>query len=236
MFTHCNLAFSLRLRQTRLPQPLEFAQPRTESPTLLAPERCRGARRPSGQDSTGPSFGLTAPARSHRSDAFPQRTSPSDSPLRCKLSRSGRFFPLPSAPSPEVSLQNPERALPKQAKPRNSERLAGRSTPLPQSSQLATASLLVPWTGKGKGLGRGGRRGPAGAGGGWSSESTKAAAAVKLPAGADYNSRRALRQPTRLPPQSPIPPPATPSASAFAWASASERGAARVDESLSPAA
>ena len=67
-------------------------------------------------------------------------------------------------------------------------------------------------------------RGPAGPGGGWSSESTKAAAAVKLPAGADYNSQMALRQPTRLPPQSPIPPPATPSALAFAWASASERG------------
>ena len=159
MFTHCNLAFSLRLRQTRLLQPLEFTQPRTESPTLLAPERCRSARRPSGQDSTGPSFGLTDPAKSHRSDAFPQRTSPSDSPLRCKLSRSGRFSPLPSAPSPEVSLQNPERALPEQAKPRNSERLAGRSTPLPLSPQLATARLLGARTGKGKGLGRGGRRG-----------------------------------------------------------------------------
>ena len=107
----------------------------------------------------GPSFGLTAPARSHRSGAFPQRTSPGDRPLRCKLSRSGRFYPVPSAPSPEVSLQNPERALPEQAKPRNSERLAGRRTPLPQASQLATARLLVPRTGKGKGLGRGGRRG-----------------------------------------------------------------------------
>ena len=174
---------------------------------MLAPEPCRSARRPSKKDSTGPSFGLTAPARSHRSDAFPQRTSPSDSPLRCKLSRSGRFSPLPSAPSPEVSLQNPERALPKQAKPRNSERLAGRSTPLPQSSQLATARLLVPWTGKGKDLGRGARRGPAGDG---VLRAPRRQPQWCRPAGADYNSQRALRQPTRLPPQSPIPPPPPP--------------------------
>lgn len=142
MFTHCNRAFSLRPGQIRLPQPLEFSQPRTESPALLAPEPCRSARRPSGQDSTGPSFGLTAPARSHLSGAFHQRTSPGDIPLRCKLSRSGRFSPVPSATSPEVSLQNPQRALPEQAKPRSSERLAGRRTPLPQASQLATARLL----------------------------------------------------------------------------------------------
>lgn len=197
---------------------------------MLAPEPCRSARRPSGQDSTGPSFGLTAPARSHRSDAFPQRTSPSDSPLRCKLSRSGRFSPLPSAPSPEVSLQNPERALPEQAKPRNSERLAGRSTPLPQSSQLATARLLSPLDRKRQ---RPRSRGPAGDGvlraPSWQPQSNLPRSRTTTPRGLCDNQHASRRraQPTPRPP---------PSASAFAWASASERGAARVDKSLPPAA
>ena len=211
---------------------------------MLAPEPCRSARRPSGQDSTGPSFGLTAPARSHRSDAFPQRTSPSDSPLRCKLSCSGRFSPLPSAPSPEVSLQNSplgRGALPTLGRTCSTQ--AGQApklrafggkeyTPSPVFS-TCHSEASSPLDRKRQ---RPRSRGPAGPGGGWSSESTKAAAAVKLPAGADYNSQMALRQPTRLPPQSPIPPPATPSALAFAWASASERGEARVDESLPPVA
>ena len=226
MFTHCNHVFSLRLRQTRLPQPLEFSQSRNESLALLAPEPCRGARLPSGQDSTGPSFGLTAPARSHRSGAFPQRTSPGDRPLRCKLSSSGRFYPVPSAPSPEVSLQNPERALPEQAKPRNSECLAGRRTPLPQASQLATARLLVPRTGKGKGLGRGGRRGmefsehQAG-----SRSQTSRRRGLQLPEGSAT---------TNTPPAAEPNPPS--SASALAWASASGRRAAGVGRSLLPAA
>ena len=88
---------------------------------------------------------------------------------------------------------------------------------------------------KSKGLGRGARRGAAGDG---VLRAPRRQPQWCRPAGADYNSQRALRQPTRLPPQSPIPPPPPPppSASAFAWASASERGAARVEESLPPAA
>ena len=86
-------------------------------------------------------------------------------------------------------------------------------------------------------------RGPAGAGGGWSSESTKAAAAV-------VQTRRCRLQfpegsaTTNTPPAAEPNPTlaaaaaaaAPPLASAFAWASASERGEARVDESLPPVA
>ena len=67
---------------------------------------------------------------------------------------------------------------------------------------------------KSKGLGRGARRGPAGDG---VLRAPRRQPQWCRPAGADYNSQRALRQPTRLPPQSPIPPPPPPPPFSFGF-------------------
>lgn len=93
VFTHCNHAFSLRPGQTRLPQPLEFSQPRTESP-CFARTRTLQERAPALR--TGLHGPQLWPHRSRKKPPF-RRVSPKNFPAtarsRCKLSRSGRFSP-----------------------------------------------------------------------------------------------------------------------------------------------
>lgn len=90
VFTHCNHAFSLRLRQTRFPQPLEFSQPRTESPALLRTRTLQERAGPPDRTPRAPALASPLPQEATFRRVSPKNF-PGDSPLRCKLSRSGRF-------------------------------------------------------------------------------------------------------------------------------------------------
>lgn len=144
VFTSCNPVFSQRLQQTPIPTVPPVLSAPDRGPDLVAPEPCRSLRRPSGTISSGPGFGLTAPATGHCTDAFHQRTSPGDSRLRRKLSCSRCFPSVPSAPSRKVSWQDPKGALPVQAKPLISQKAVRRLTPLTHSSNLRQPGFPFP--------------------------------------------------------------------------------------------